>query len=171
MELLLIVGRMARRDPGYNMLFLQGAINNADVGAAQAIYRLSSESKRKTLQAEADQSLLAADFLNFILRSRETFQAWLARLREGPGEPGELDLSPEAIEEVTQSRRPSPVQSRRPSPVYGHRPSPDRTQSKFQPRLINPPKERQRPINKDPWDREVEEELGRNLAEPVLEFR
>ena len=156
---LLIVKRMARRDPGYNMLFLHGTTNSTDVGAAQAIYRLSSDSKRKILQTEADQSLLSIEFLSFILKSRETFQAWLTRFREGPGEPGELDLSPEAIEEVTQSRRPSPVPTRRPSPGYSRRPSPihglrpsspDRTRSRPQPRLANLTQEKQRSTNKNP---------------------
>ena len=54
LALLLIVRRIARRDPGYSMLFPHGAINNTDVGATEAIYRLSSEMKRKILQTEAD---------------------------------------------------------------------------------------------------------------------
>ena len=112
LAVLLIAGRIAKNEPGYDLPFIRGSITNTDVGAAQAIYRLSSETKRKALQTEADQQLLSSDSASFILGDRDVFQAWISRVREGPGEPGALDLTSETIEEVTSSRRPSPEQRR-----------------------------------------------------------
>lgn len=114
----MIVGRLARSEPDYDLPFLREAITNTDVGAAQAVYRLLSDAKRKTFQTEGDQQLLSSDSPQFVLDSREAFQTWITRVRQGPSEPGALDLSPELIDEVTLSRRPSRApESSHPHPV------------------------------------------------------
>ena len=161
LAILLLAGRAAREEPGYDMPFVQGSINNTDIGAAQAVYRLLSEAKRKTLQTEIEQQLLSSGTPSFILKDRDTFQAWISRIREGPGEPGSLDLSPEMIDDLA---------SRRPSPEL--RPQ---VQTRLQPRALNFAQEKQQRRTRsrrdsldrnaqDPWDREVEEGLARNLA-------
>ena len=56
-----IVGRLARKDPGYDIPSLRKTIFNTEVGAAQAVYRLLSDIKKRSTQTEAEQQLLSPD--------------------------------------------------------------------------------------------------------------
>ena len=177
--MLMIAGRLARSEPGYDAPFLRESITNTDVGAAQAIYRLLSDNKKKSVQAEADQILLSSDSPQFILDTHDSFESWIARIREGPGDPGDLDLSPEVIEEVTTSRRPSvahepPVRRFFPQAQRQTQQSKTPNEEKFQ-RWANSQKReestrdrRDRPDfhqrRPDPYNQEVEEGLARNMA-------
>ena len=175
--ILMIVGRIAKKDPGYDLPFLRGSISNTEVGAAQAVYRLLSDSKKKSCQTEAQQQLLSSDSPQYVLGSQEVFQDWITRFREGPGEPGALDLSPELIDEVVYTRQATPVEIINPripmrqpqNQTYGS----EKLQRSLNSRRLeevarNRPDFLQRSARveldrPDPFDLEVEEGLDRNM--------
>lgn len=162
---LIVIGKLAKNDPGYDLPFLRASINNTDIGAAQAVYRLLSDAKRRQYQGEVEEHLLSSDSPQFIL-NQENFQFWISRLRDGPGEPGALDLSPDLIEEFS-SRQPSPAPeipnpSRPPLPVQ----QPRRSERSRRERNLSDFLHPDRP-DYDPYDREVEEGLAKNMNRPL----